>query len=49
MRRFGLAVAFAALLLGAEPAAADGALAVEDARARILLPSRPGAGWLTIS
>ena len=48
MQRFALAVALAAALLAPAPAAADGALTVEDARARILLPSRPGAGWLTI-
>ena len=46
MRRFALAAA--ALLSAAAPASAGGALIVEDARARILLPSRPGAAWLTI-
>ena len=48
MQRFVLALALAAALLAPAPAAADSALTVEDARARILLPSRPGAGWLTI-
>jgi len=48
MLRFALGAMFAALLLPAEPAAADGALTVQDARARILLQNRPGAVWLTI-
>ena len=50
MRRLGLAALAlaAAALLAAGPVAAGGALTVEEARARILLPSRPGAGWLTI-
>ena len=48
MRRFALAFLLAAALPVADPAAAGGALAVKDARARILLPSRPGAAWLTI-
>ena len=48
MRRFAFAFLLAAALPVADPAAAGGALAVEDARARILLPSRPGAAWLTI-
>lgn len=48
MLRLALAAALAASLAAAAPAAADGALTVEDARARILLPSRPGAAWLTI-
>lgn len=51
MRRRGLAalaLAAAAALLAAGPVAAGGPLTVEEARARILLPSRPGAGWLTI-
>ena len=48
MRRFAFAFLLAAALPVAAPAAAGGALAVEDARARILLPSRPGAAWLTI-
>ena len=48
MRRFALAFLLAAALPVADPAAGGGALAVEDARARILLPSRPGAAWLTI-
>ena len=48
MRRFAFAFLLAAALPVAAPAAAGGALAVEDARARILLPSRPGAAWLTV-
>ncbi len=48
MLRFALAAALAASLAATVPAAADGPLTVEDARARILLPSRPGAAWLTI-
>ncbi len=48
MLRAGLAAALAWWLLLATPAAADTLLTVEDARARILLPSRPGAAWLTI-
>ena len=48
MLRFALAAALAASLAAAAPASADGPLTVEDARARILLPSRPGAAWLTI-
>lgn len=48
MLRFALAAALAASLAGVAPAAANGPLTVEDARARILLPSRPGAAWLTI-
>ena len=48
MFRFALTAAFAMLLAAAVPASAGGALTVEDARARILLPSRPGAAWLTI-
>lgn len=48
MLRLALAAAFAASLLAAAPASAGGPLTVEDARARILLPSRPGAAWLTI-
>lgn len=48
-RRFGVAaLALAAALLAAGPVAAEGALTVENARARILLANRPGAGWLTI-
>ncbi len=43
-----LAAALAWPLSLAAPAAADSLLTVEDARARILLPSRPGAAWLTI-
>lgn len=46
--RFIFAAALAWPLAFAAPAAADGPLTVEDARARILLPSRPGAAWLTI-
>ena len=48
MFRLALAAAFAAFLSTAAPTSAGGALIVEDARARILLPSRPGAAWLTI-
>ncbi|MCY3753051.1 MAG: copper chaperone PCu(A)C [Alphaproteobacteria bacterium] len=48
MLRLALAAALAASLAAAAPASADGPLTVEDARARILLPSRPGAAWLTI-
>ncbi len=48
MLRFALAAALVASLAGIDPASADGSLTVEDARARILLPSRPGAAWLTI-
>ena len=48
MRRFAFAFLLAAALPVAAPASADGPLTVEDARARILLPSRPGAAWLTI-
>jgi len=48
MLRLALAAALAASLATAAPASADGPLTVEDARARILLPSRPGAAWLTI-
>ena len=48
MLRLALGAALAALLSAAAPASAGGALIVEDARARILLPSRPGAAWLTI-
>ena len=48
MLRLALAAALAASLAAAVPASAGGPLTVEDARARILLPSRPGAAWLTI-
>ncbi len=48
MLRFALAAALAASLAATVPAAADGPLTVENARARILLPSRPGAAWLTV-
>ncbi|MCY3669531.1 MAG: copper chaperone PCu(A)C [Alphaproteobacteria bacterium] len=48
MLRLALAAALAASLAAAAPASADGPLTVEDARARLLLPSRPGAAWLTI-
>ena len=43
MLRLALAAALAASLAAAAPASAGGPLTVEDARARILLPSRPGA------
>ena len=48
MVRLALAAVLAASLAGTALAAANGPLTVEDARARILLPSRPGAVWLTI-
>ena len=48
MLHAGLAAALAWWLLLAAPAMADTPLTVEDAHARILLPSRPGAAWLTI-
>ena len=48
MFRLALAATLAAFLSAADPASADGPLTVEDARARILLPSRPGAAWLTV-
>ncbi len=48
MLRLALGAAFAAFLSTAAPASAGGALTVENARARVLLPSRPGAAWLTI-
>ncbi len=48
MLRLALAAALAASLFAAAPASAGGPLTVADARARILLPSRPGAAWLTI-
>ncbi|MYB39977.1 copper chaperone PCu(A)C [Candidatus Saccharibacteria bacterium] len=48
MLRAVLAAALAWPLAFAAPASAAGPLTVEDARARILLPSRPGAAWLTI-
>ncbi len=48
MLRFALAAVLAASLAATVPAAADGPLTVENARARILLPSRPGAAWLTV-
>ncbi len=48
MLRIALAAALAASLVHAAPASAGSPLTVEDARARILLPTRPGAAWLTI-
>lgn len=48
MLRVALAAVLAASLAAATSASAGGPLTVEDARARILLPSRPGAAWLTI-
>ena len=48
MLRLVLAVALAASSAASGPAAAGGPLTIEDARARIVLPSRPGAAWLTI-
>ncbi|MCY4230576.1 MAG: copper chaperone PCu(A)C [Alphaproteobacteria bacterium] len=48
MFRTVIAVAFAWPLFFAVPASAGGPLTVEDARARVLLPSRPGVAWLTI-
>ena len=48
MLRAVLAAVLAWPLAFAAPASAGGPLTVEDARARILLPSRPGAAWLTI-
>ena len=48
MFRLALGAALAALLSAAALASAGGAMTVEDARARILLPTRPGAAWLTV-
>lgn len=48
MFRIALGAALAAFLSAAAPASAGGAMTVEDARARILLPTRPGAAWLTV-
>ena len=48
MRWLALAAGLAASVFAAAPSLADDALTVADTRARILLPSRPGAAWLTI-
>ena len=48
MLRMVLAALLAGFHFAAAPALADSPVTVIDARARILLPTRPGAAWLTI-